>query len=107
MVKNSSKAPPPAGVIRQAGSGVEIQVTVVPRSSCSAAAGVQDGRLKLKITKPPVDGQANAECIRVMAELLGVSRARVALVRGHASRHKVLCVDGMTGAEVLHKLHLS
>lgn len=53
---------------------------------------VQD-RLKLALTAPPVDGKANAQAQAFLAELFGVSAARVTLLRGEASRDKVFRIE--------------
>lgn len=40
-----------------------------------------------------VDGKANEALARVLAEHFGVAKSRVTIVRGHASRTKVVAVD--------------
>jgi len=82
------------------GAGIEIRVSVLPRSSRSEIIGVHDGALKLKLTKPPVDGAANAECCRLIAKLLGVPGSAVSVVRGGTSRRKVLLVEGVEEKKV-------
>ena len=72
---------------------------MLPRSSRCALAGIHDGALKVKLTKPPVDGEANAECCRFMAKLLGLPKSRIAVARGAASRHKSLQISGLTAAD--------
>jgi hypothetical protein len=41
---------------------------------------------------PPVDGRANAECVRFLAEFFGVRRADVEIIAGLASRTKLVRV---------------
>lgn len=48
----------------------------------------QDERLRLRITAPPVDGQANAHLCRFLAKLFGVPRRQVELISGESSRDK-------------------
>jgi uncharacterized protein (TIGR00251 family) len=45
------------------------------------------------VASPPVDGKANAELVRFLAEHLGVPAGAVEIVRGHASRTKVVRVS--------------
>jgi uncharacterized protein (TIGR00251 family) len=52
--------------------GAVFRVRVVPRASRSGIAGIQNDALKLRITAPPVEGKANEECIRLLAETLVV-----------------------------------
>ena len=56
--------------------------------------------VKIRLAAPPVDGAANAELVRFVAERLGVPRAAVRIAAGAGSRRKVVEVDGI-GAEAL------
>jgi uncharacterized protein (TIGR00251 family) len=51
---------------------------------------------KLDLAAPPVEGKANDECVRFLAELLAVPRARVRVVSGLTSRTKVVEIEGVT-----------
>jgi uncharacterized protein len=66
--------------------------------------GEISGALKLKIATPPVGGKANQECIRFLAELLGVPRNCVEIISGETSRTKVVRVKDVTSQDVLKKL---
>lgn len=52
----------------------------------------------VRVTAPPVDGKANAALCAFVAERAGVARTRVQVVRGAASRDKVLRVEGVEPA---------
>jgi uncharacterized protein (TIGR00251 family) len=69
--------------------------------------GVHAEQLRLRITAPPVDGAANAACITLLAQVLGVRRAQVQLQAGEKSRQKLFCITGLTAAEVAAALGLS
>ena len=84
--------------------GLIFSVFVLPRSSKCALAGMYDGALKVKLTKPPVDGEANAECCRFMAKLFGVPKSHIAVARGASSRHKALQIHGLTAAVAYERL---
>ncbi len=43
--------------------GVELSVLVQPRASRTKVVGEHDGRLKIALSAPPVDGEANAALI--------------------------------------------
>jgi uncharacterized protein len=81
--------------IRRTDTGVVFHIRVVPRASHPGVAGVQDGALKLRLNAPPVEGRANAECIRLLAELLGVKKAQVTIIAGHTTRLKTIAVAGI------------
>jgi len=86
--------------VRETGAGAVFRVRVVPRASRSGIAGVQDDALKLRIMAPPVEGKANDECIRLLAELLGVKRGQVTITAGHTSRTKTVAVKGLKADQV-------
>ena len=86
---------PDQAAVRTVPGGIELTLHVLPRAACSGYVGLQDAALKIKITKPPVDGKANAECCAVLAKLLGVPKSRVQLVRGATARRKVVRVTGV------------
>ena len=86
--------------IRETETGVVFRIRVVPRASRCEAAGIQDDALKLRITAPPVEGKANEACIALLAELLGVKKAQVAIIAGHASRTKTVAVEGVKATEI-------
>jgi uncharacterized protein len=75
-----------------------ITVKVHPRARRSAIAGRLGEAYKLDLAAPPVGGKANQECVRLFAELAGVPRAAVRIVKGSTSRTKVVEVDGLDDA---------
>jgi uncharacterized protein (TIGR00251 family) len=71
---------------------VTLQLTlhVQPGASRTEVAGTHGDALKLRLAAPPVDGKANAELLRFLAEVFGVPRRNVTLLRGELSRAKVV-----------------
>jgi len=86
--------------IRETAAGTVFRIRVVPRASRREVAGIQGDALKLRITAPPVEGKANEECIRLLAETLGVKKGQVTIIAGHGSRTKTVAVDGVKAAEI-------
>jgi hypothetical protein len=80
--------------------GVILNIRVLPRSSKSGFAEIQENALKIKIAAPPVDGKANDECVKVIAERLGVKKACVKIVAGHKSKNKRVSVSGIKKKDV-------
>jgi uncharacterized protein (TIGR00251 family) len=78
-----------------------VEVHVVPRASKSALAGVHDGRLKVTLDAPPVDGEANAALIAFLAKRLKIPKRDVVLLRGEASRQKTIALRGVTRERLL------
>ena len=58
-----------------------------------------EGAVKLKVAAPPVNGKANAEVERFLAELLRVPTSDVAVIRGASSRDKRILVRGIEEAK--------
>lgn len=84
--------------------GARFAVRVQPRASQNAIIGVQDGALRVRLTAPPVEGQANAALQALLAERLGVRKADIVIVAGQTGRLKVVEVVGLAPPQVAHKL---
>jgi hypothetical protein len=72
-----------------------IAVKAHPRAKRSAVAGRLGDAWKLDLAAPPVEGRANEECVRYLAEIAGVPRSRVRVLGGAAGRNKLIVVDGV------------
>jgi uncharacterized protein YggU (UPF0235/DUF167 family) len=77
---------------------------VHPRARRSALAGRIGNAWKLSLAAPPVDGKANDECVRYLAELAGVPRSRVRIVMGLTSRLKVVEIEGVPQEDLERRL---
>lgn len=83
---------------------VQISCYVQPKSSRCAVIGEHDGRLKIALTAPPVDGEANKMLIKFIALQVGVSKSLCSIVQGDTSRRKTVCVSGVTLQDVKQRL---
>ncbi|MBP8644666.1 MAG: YggU family protein [Syntrophobacteraceae bacterium] len=90
-------------LVKENREGTVIQVLVQPKASKNELAGVRDGVLRVRLTAPPVEGQANEACLRYLAGLLRVSRSSMDILHGHKSRRKTLLVRGLP-PEAVQKL---
>ncbi len=81
--------------VRATADGIAFDVLVSPRASRSRLGPVHGDRIKLAVTAPPVDGEANAAVIELVAKALGVARAAVAITVGQSSRRKTVAVRGV------------
>lgn len=79
------------------GSGAKtiLKVYVQPGASKNELIGPYGNpvRLKIKIKAQPQDGEANAEAITFLARILGLSKSKVEIIRGHTSRQKDVLID--------------
>ena len=81
-----------------------LTVKVHPRARRSALAGRIGNAWKLSLAAPPVDGKANDECVRYLAEFAGVPRSRVRIVMGLTSRLKVVEIEGVPQEDLERRL---
>ena len=90
--------------LRQHRDGVTIDLHVQPRASKNEIVGVQGDELKVRLTSPPVEGEANRLCVEFIAKLLKVPKSTVELVAGEKSRHKRLLSRGGDAEDVRRAL---
>jgi uncharacterized protein (TIGR00251 family) len=83
---------------------VRFAVHAKPRARKSRVVGERGEAVEVALQAPPIDGAANEELVRFLARVLGVARRDVALVRGDASREKLVAVTGLPAAEVEARL---
>jgi len=79
---------------------VTFDILVQPRASRAKIGPVHDGRLKVAVTSPPVDGEANAAVIALLAKTLGIGKGAVEVVAGASSRRKTVRVAGVARAAI-------
>jgi hypothetical protein len=84
--------------------GVTLELLVRPQGRRARCGAVQAGRLKVAVKAPAEKGKANAAVIKLLAKLLGVSRADVRIVRGRTGRRKTVRVKGTVDVARLRAL---
>jgi uncharacterized protein (TIGR00251 family) len=92
------------GWARDGAGGAVLEVLVQPRASRTRVVGEHDGRLKVQLAAPPVDGEANAALVAFLAERLGVRKADVVIARGDTGRRKTVRVAGVGAAAAVAAL---
>lgn len=70
-----------------------IKVYVQPRASRNEVVGMHDDSLKIRLTSPPVDGQANKAVIAFLAKCLNLPKSAVSIRSGHQNRNKQILVE--------------
>ncbi|MFN2378067.1 MAG: DUF167 domain-containing protein [Candidatus Binatia bacterium] len=83
---------------------VEVDVRVVPRSSRDRIAGVLGDRLKLQVTSPPVEGEANRAVLELLARSAGLPLRSATLVVGQTGRSKTVRIECEDPAAVAERL---
>ncbi len=85
----------------------EIRVRVQPRARRDELRGERADALVARVAAPPIDGKANDALCRLIAERVGVPRRAVEVVRGTASRDKVVRVEGLEAGALRRTLGLA
>ncbi len=89
---------------RDGAGGAVLEVLVQPRASRTRVVGEHDGRLKIQLAAPPVEGEANAALLAFLADALGVKRGDVGLLAGEAGRRKRVRIAGVSAAVAAARL---
>jgi uncharacterized protein (TIGR00251 family) len=73
-----------------------IDVLVQPRASRNEVLGPgDDGRIKVRVTAPPVGGAANKSLIELLARHYGVPKKNITILAGAGSRRKTIRIEGL------------
>jgi uncharacterized protein (TIGR00251 family) len=75
--------------------GILLSVYIQPQAKKSEIWGEFDGKLKIRIAAPPVDGKANSCLVEFLAKQLGCSRSSIMIEAGEMSRLKKVRVLGV------------
>jgi hypothetical protein len=69
------------------------KVKVKPNSKQQSIKEETDGSFTVNLKSPPVDGKANDELIRVLAEKFNVPKSKIRIKSGLSSRQKLIEID--------------
>jgi uncharacterized protein (TIGR00251 family) len=74
--------------VRYEGDDVWLLVHAQPGARQNSFAGVYGEAVKIRLAAPPVDGRANKELCRFLAEACGVAPSAVDVISGEGARAK-------------------
>lgn len=69
------------------------QVKVKPHSKQQKIEEAADGSLTIHLKSPPVDGKANEELIKLLAERFNVPKSSISIKSGLSSKTKLVEID--------------
>ncbi len=78
-----------------------IVVRVQPNAGQSEVVGLKNGCLRVKIAAPPVKGRANQELLRLLSDILKVSKSNITIRKGVASKTKVIGISGLSQDQLM------
>lgn len=91
-------------MFQQTNQGICFKIKVIPKASRSECVEWQNDELKIRLAAVPNKGEANTELICYLADLFGIGKSNIQLVQGETSRHKRVCMNGITLEEIQSKV---
>src|SRR5438876_935510 len=83
------------------GDGATLRLRVQPRASRNEIVGWREpGVLSVRVTAPPVEGEANRAVGALLAKALGLRPSAVTVVQGERGRDKLVRVIGVSAEEI-------
>lgn len=79
-------------------SSFTIKVTVKPNAK-KESIDFKDGIYEIKVAKPPTEGKANENVIKLIADYFQVPKSYVRIIRGETSRIKFLEIKAIQNAK--------
>lgn len=64
-----------------------------PQASCDEIVGMHGDYLKIRIKALPIEGQANAALIKLLAKHYDVAPSQITIIAGKQSRYKTVAID--------------
>ncbi len=83
---------------------MRVALAVTPRAAADTVGPWSNDVLRVRVTRPPVDGDANRAVLRLVAAALGLAPGRLELVGGTRGRRKWVEVTGVSDEELRRRL---
>ena len=83
---------------------VIISVRVQPRAPRTNIVGELGGALKIRLAAPPLDGEANEELLRFLAQIFNLPRKEIEIISGEKSRNKQLRIKGISVDQIRREI---
>ncbi|MBI5374596.1 MAG: YggU family protein [Candidatus Schekmanbacteria bacterium] len=81
-------------------SRIILEVKVIPRSSRREVIIEGENRIKVKVNAPPVEGEANDECIKAIYDYFHLRhKNQIEIMSGKSSRNKVIRISELSSSE--------
>ncbi|WP_066256824.1 DUF167 domain-containing protein [Hydrogenophaga flava] len=82
----------------------KIVVYCQPGAKQTQCVGLHDGKPKIQLKAPPVDGAANKALIGFLSDVFGVPKSAISIELGASGRTKRVEVAGINDAELSRRL---
>ena len=74
-----------------------LYVKVIPKSRTESVSFISSSEVRVKVTSPPEKGKANKRMIQLLASEFSVSPSKIKILKGHASRSKIVTLPRENG----------
>ena len=78
--------------VEQTEQGLRLRIFLQPKAAKDHIVGLHGDELKISITAPPIDGQANAHLLKFLGKLFKVPKTAIILEKGELNRHKQILI---------------
>ncbi|URL03141.1 DUF167 family protein YggU [Avibacterium sp. 20-126] len=78
--------------VEQTEKGIRLRIFLQPKASKDQLVGLHDNELKITLTAPPIDGQANAYLVKFLSKLFKVPKSSIIIEKGELNRHKQIFI---------------
>lgn len=82
----------------------DLELSVTPRAATDRVGPFRDGVLRVRVTRPPADGEANRAVLRLVARAIGLPVSRLSVVAGERARRKRITIEGIDAGELGRRL---
>lgn len=85
--------------------GAALAIRVTPRASKNEIVDIlSDGTVKIRLTAPPIEGQANDALVKFLSKVLDVPISSLEIVAGDTGRDKLVSIKDLDAEVVHHKI---
>jgi uncharacterized protein (TIGR00251 family) len=88
-------------------NSIRLELKVTANASRNEIAGFTEGVLHVRIAAPPVKGKANMELVAFLSKMLGIKKNSISIVKGQASRNKLIAIEGLNSEDIMRRLSLN
>ena len=81
-----------------------LHIRLQPNARQNEVLGFQNDVLRLRVTAPPHEGRANKALIDLLSDSLNIPKSRIDILRGHATRDKLVVIEDLEPDEVRTRL---
>lgn len=72
--------------------GIRLKIFLRPKASKDQIVGIHNEELKITITAPPIEGQANTHLLKFLSKIFKVPKSSILLEKGELNRHKQIWI---------------